>query len=696
MLERLLAKTKQRAVLFLILTSIILPYSYLLTVRAQTTEILSISASSGTVGTEVTVIANITTTNGQYTVKFDGTNITNAVAVGTVITSTFSIPETYGGNHSITVQDDTTGKVAALTFFVEPSFMINVTTPVSPLQLQEGDSVPIIFNVTGAEQVQRILTNVTIQAPDRVAYEKVFNITASLQGSNTTILNFPNDFSPSANTSLVGNYQVTLNSTVSNSTFAIGLTNSTQYHRGQTVGIKALYAPSENVSLSITGKNTNFAQNLTADPTTGIVVYDGFAVPSDAQVNYSYMVNMTSTSDQTKKSPPDIQNFTVPGFPVNFTMNNLAGLPVNGVTLNIHGNSGTTNVTSGTSNAIGVISLSVEIGTYTANATYKSKKVGEYSDITITESTPQEILTCNLTSMGIDSTDTSGNPIPGISLTLLEVQDNTTIVLNTTDVTGISFALSLLPNNTYVLNATRYRTQFNETTVTDLPTIDWYNISIIVPTYSLQLNVFGASGQPLNGVTAKASELSGGIIKEAEVLNGLVDLNTTLGIYAIQILAYGIILNQTSVNLNETVVNASIVCSLYGMAISVKVVDYIGQPIQNTKVTVENGLWTDSGLTAANGAITFTNALGGTVQTTVILPGQSVPYTTTTLYFDTAANAVTVSAGRYLAVGGILVEVSQLMTILLIIASVVVIAIIEIYKWRSSKAKKAESNSENP
>jgi len=66
------------------------------------------------------------------------------------------------------------------------------------------------------------------------------------------------------------------------------------------------------------------------------------------------------------------------------------------------------------------------------------------------------------------------------------------------------------------------------------------------------------------------------------------------------------------------------------------------------------------------------------------------------LYFDTAANAVIVSAGRYLAVGGILVEVSQLMTTLLIIASVIVIAIIEVYKWRSSKAKKAESNSENP
>jgi hypothetical protein len=694
--RRLLGKTKQRAVLFLILTSIVLPYSYFSTVSAQGTEILSISVSSGIVGTEVTVIANITTSNGQYTVKFDGTNITTEVAVGTVVSSTFNIPETYGGNHTITVQDDATGEVGIVTFLVEPSFVINVTTPVSPLQLQESDSVPIILNVTGAAQVETILMNVTVQTPESISYERVFNVTASLIGSNATILSFPNDFSPNANTSLVGSYQVTLNSTVSDSTFTIGLTNSTQYHRGQTVGIKALYAPNENVSLLITGKNTNFAQDLMADSTTGIVTYDGFVVPPNAQVNYSYMVNITSTSNQTIKSPPDIQNFTILGFPVNFTMNNLAGFPVSGVALSVYENSGTVNVTSGTSNIAGLISLNVEVGTYTANATYKNKKVGDYTSITISESTPQETLTCNLTSMGIVAIDTSGDPIPGISLTLLEVEDNTTAVLNNTDITGVSLALSLLPNNTYVLNATRYATQFNETTIADLSTVDWYNISIIVPTYTLQLNVFGASGQPLTDVTAKASELSGGIIEQSEVSNGLLELNTTLGIYEIQIIAYGVTLNQTSVNLNETVVNASIICNLYGLTISVKVVDYVGQPISNSNVTVENGLWYDSGLTAGDGAVTFTNALGGPIQTTVILPGQSLPYTTTTYYFDAAADTTTVSAGRYLDVGGVLVEVSQLMTILLIIASVVVIACIEVYKWRLSKAKRAESDGENP
>jgi hypothetical protein len=82
---------------------------------------------------------------------------------------------------------------------------------------------------------------------------------------------------------LVGSYGLSLNGTLANATFAVGLTNSTQYHRGDTVNIKAAYAPSEIVTVTISGKDIpSDIANVSAD-LAGIASYN-WTVPTYAPI----------------------------------------------------------------------------------------------------------------------------------------------------------------------------------------------------------------------------------------------------------------------------------------------------------------------------------------------------------------------------------------------------------------------------
>src|SRR5208337_5213669 len=93
--------------------------------------------------------------------------------------------------------------------------------------------------------------------------------------------------------------------------FFVGLTNSTEYHRLETVNIRAeAYAANETIMLNVTGTNVTYSVNLTAD-SVGALNYSGFAVPLNASVGI-YTVNITSTAaSPTVKPVPDAQNFTV-------------------------------------------------------------------------------------------------------------------------------------------------------------------------------------------------------------------------------------------------------------------------------------------------------------------------------------------------------------------------------------------------
>lgn len=165
-------------------------------------------------------------------------------------------------------------------------------------------------NITGGDSGATYAANVTVKAPTNITYSNLINITTSTYGNGTTLLNYPEDFPTGANTSFTGTYQAAFNSTLATGAFFIGLTNSTEYHRFQTVDIKAVRQPNENVNITIAGTNVLNSENVTADNVTGIIHYTNWAVPSNASIG-TYMINITSLSGKTK-TPADTQNFTIP------------------------------------------------------------------------------------------------------------------------------------------------------------------------------------------------------------------------------------------------------------------------------------------------------------------------------------------------------------------------------------------------
>ncbi|MEM2995013.1 MAG: carboxypeptidase-like regulatory domain-containing protein [Candidatus Bathyarchaeia archaeon] len=691
-----LRKIKFSAILFLTLTSTIAIFQFLPKATAEVT-IISINPTSGCVGANVTLIANITTVNGQYRIFFDERELQGGNATGNSVNASIVVPPARAGNHTIKIMDEETKENTTATFEVLTTYLLEISPPVEPpRQRQEGDSVEIHVNITGGEQDKQFyIANITVQTPN-ATYTNMFNITLSEDGSGGEIIKYPENFT-GANTHYVGEYKVFFNETLATATFTIGLTNSTEYHRFQTVNIKAAgYQPNENVTITITGEKLHNSTSLNASP-EGFVQMD-WAVPHNASMGV-YTVNITSTFGPTAKVPLDSQNFTVPGFDVNITARNLASEPVPQVTFRIfEGGVSITNVTSGSG---GLATVKLEIGNFTVEAYFKERKTGE-SWINVTETSLSFNITCNLASLKVLVLAVVNDKefcVPEVELSLSPENLTLTPTL-TTNIDGVAVFRSLLADVTYTLNASRFGMQFNTTTIPGLlqngNPVAWFNLTITCPNYTLKVNVTNpnANNQPISSAAVKVQDLLGGLFfEETTAEDGVAEFNCPFGRYAIKVYVDDIKLNETMVNLNEPIVNVLVNCRLYGLSFLVQVVDYFGQPISNANVTLQrDGSSYRSNLTESDGIAKFPNIIGGTLRAVVYLPGQSQPYMETTFYVD-GSKTVQVRVERYVVIAGFIVETGQLATTLIVVVSVILVLIFEFYRRRRLKPKTGGSES---
>ncbi|NIO38088.1 hypothetical protein GTO27_10365, partial [Candidatus Bathyarchaeota archaeon] len=449
------SKIKSAVTIVLILTATMVTLSFLKLATAQT-EILSITPTSGFVGSVVELTGNISTENGAYVLQFDEANLTSGIAVGYEINATFEVPDTFAGNHNVTLIDKDTGENDTTVFEVLTSYELKTNAPILPKQLQEGDNVTIFLYVAGGEQTITMDANVTVRTPRNESYTKVLNLTISDHGNGSKSTVFPDDFPNGANTNYTGEYSVLLNGTLANQTFLVGLTDSLEYHRSDLVNVRATgYRNNENVTITVSFEDEMIhTENVTADK--GVIDYSGWVIPKNASMGI-YALNITSISiDATKKDPPDFQNFSIPGYSVNVTTKNLAKEPVSNVIVRVYEN--TTSIMNATSNSNGVVNLMLERGNYTCEADFKDVKVGELALSIVKEASFD--LYCNLTNLHILVKDESDYLIPEAEVEL--APEN--LVLNT-NINGTAIAHSLLPNVTYTLNSSRYGEQFNTTTI---------------------------------------------------------------------------------------------------------------------------------------------------------------------------------------------------------------------------------------
>jgi hypothetical protein len=686
--EKPLLKTRLRTVqllacMILILTSGLITLSFLpKTVAAMA--ILGVSPTAGNVGTSVVVTANVTTANGNYTVYFDQNLVASGTASANSVNATFIVPQSVAGNHTVTVFDVATGNNATATFTVTTSYSLVI--PVMTKPLQEGDSVPISVNITGEVSGETDVANITVQDPTNASYVTMLSVGTNALGSGIATANYPSDFS-GASTSFVGNYTVSLNATISYASFVVGLTNATDYHRNQTVNVKAVYQPNENVTITIAGDGITNSANL-AGP-SGLINYN-WTVPMNASVG-NYTVSVSSVSGPTSKSVPDVQNFTVPGFPVNVTAENLAEQTVPRVTVVAFENG--TVADNETTDTTGLATLNLEVGNYTCDASSQSENVGE--QVIEVNGTVALDIVCNLTDLKVQVA--SGNtsiPDAGIFLTPL----NETF---TTDLNGTAIIPSLLPDLAYGLNITRYGTSFNVTSLSQLlinkTAVAYYNVTVSCPTFALRVNATKSDGQPFNDTLVRVQEMSGEpLYEEYTDENGIATFSPPLGIYSVMVYdKSGIMLNETTVDLfqNESTM---VQCDLYGLTVHVKVVDYFGQGIGNVNVKLqrEGEPTLSAPPTKADGIATFNNVIGGNLEVVLYLGDSTQPIVTEGVTVENSTT-IQVTLSKYIVVGGLLVETTEFATILVVAVAIAFVLALEVYRFRRSKMKKSETESSN-
>jgi hypothetical protein len=525
------------------------------------------------------------------------------------------------------------------------------------------------------------------------------NVVSSSLGTGSASVVYPDNFSGNK-TFLVGDYGVSFNDTLATGAFTVGLTNATEYHRLQPVDLKAVYQPNEIVNITISGTNVRNSFNLTAD-SSGIVYSTDFIVPPNASIG-SYMVSIVSTStNATVKNPEDTQNFTIPGFAVDVTAKNLAGNTVK--TVEVRASENGTALGSVATNSTGEAVLMLEIGTFTLDGYYLSRRVGT-RDFEVTGPSATELV-CNLTNIGItvvaNATDGNQLNIPEATVFLNSTSENRSLK---TDITGNVVAYSLLPNFTYGLNVSRYGVPFNFTMIPPLLDVegnpkDWVNVTFECPAYSLQVQVTRRDGQSLGGVVVKIQEALGGLYSQGTTDgSGIVSFSSALGTYTVAVYdSSGLKLNETSVELFQDQ-NVSLTCSLYGLSVTVKVVDYFGQGLANVKVTMQRqGLSPVSMSTQGDGTATFNNMVGGDFQIAVYMGDQTDPISAVEQTVEPSTNESTVTVpiklDKFVSLGGLLVDTSQFAIALLVIVTVVLVVVLEVYRMRRARNQKVESQS---
>lgn len=241
-------------VLAVLMISAMLPMA-----KAQTMSI-SISPSTGPVGTKVTVTGTIATFNGDYEIRIDrnddgdfvdtGELLASGKAVGYSVSKVVTIPDAYGGGRKIRLIDKSAaGEPCAEAFFtVETKFAVSV----SPTVQYEGGPLTLTANVTGGLKTWAGILDLRFRVVDPTGATVITEPKVNL--NEDEVGKFSSTHSITTGTSAVstwGTYTVLLDwddneafdeaarSGVASATFTIRLTDKAEYERTETIKARA-------------------------------------------------------------------------------------------------------------------------------------------------------------------------------------------------------------------------------------------------------------------------------------------------------------------------------------------------------------------------------------------------------------------------------------------------------------------------
>jgi len=729
-----MVKTAAIILIIITLSSFLLfsiPHAY-----AEETKITTLYPIEGRVyvGDTIRILGKIAEI-GNYTVFFGNSTHPELVKLEKnttteTIDASFTVPDVFGselvGNYTVRLRDSRGGEDSR-TVFIKTKWLVTTILPEAPNQLQQGSTVSIWVNVTGASRKGAYTSlNLTLTTPN--SQEIYFNHTLSLSitnyGNSSLGITYPRDFSTGAHTNYTGTYTLKLlNSTnltlLAQSTFIIGLTNATEYHRYDTINIHAEgYPPNAQLELNITIAGEEIYKNTTllANP-LGILDFN-WTVPKNASIGI-YTVKITNaTTKKDIKPVSDFQQFRVPGFSTSLIARNLLNEPVPGVSISVWEVQETQNVSLGTKNtdATGRTIFTLEIGIYMYNASWEGASIAYPIPNQVIEISKNGVnatgnwdwnITCRLSTLEIKVIDgKTGEPLPFIQLELNYTYTNITgynvpvkkqAEIN---VTGFTKIRNLITEINYTINASRYGYAFNWTTF-HLPTQPLYKLNITCPVYVLSLYVLESHGYPLKNAYIEVNEWTMGTATPTDSGStsdyGFLNIECTFGKYNVRVyesIQKRILLNETTIYLIQNPTDVTIHCKLYNLTLTIKVVDYFDQPLPNIIVELRReGIEYFKGTTNKEGIVSFPLndyvLIGGNYRVSVLFAEGSDPIQAITLYLDKSQN-ITLKVNKYVLFMGTLLETSQLAVVLLALAILLVLLSALVYKkiFRRKKEEK--------
>jgi len=657
---------------------------------------IRLSPTEGPVGTLVSVTGQINTINGSYSILFDNSPVKNGSSTLNNVSDTFTVENTTSGNHEVRLLDILNGTESSpLNFIVQREYVIKAITPEEPKQLQEGANVNILALITGGNASETLFhVSITVEDPANGTYSSADDlIIADANGYGNLSKVYPTDFNGgNQTTSFVGLYQMTLssgNDTIATGSFRIGLTNATEYHRFQTVDIKAINYTSGQHTVKITYDGETVFESA-PNASDGMIIAN-WTIPANASLG---VYTVTIQRKPLPKLVPDIQNFTVvsKSFTCEVRTLNLDNEPIEGVQIEANNITGPVEGVKVT-NDEGIASLYLEATNYTFVAYWSASpalpaRVGETPWINLASNltdTQAVNITCPLAHIKVAVKDYEGTSMPYV-----EVHVNFTYigrldyaisdsVLIETDPNGISEFRNMYTNIEYTIQAIRYDHAF-ETAVLNLTSTRWLNLT--APTYRLVINVFDRIGWPLQDAQVKVYEWSIGLGDQALEKNtgasGQVDFNSTFGKYVVSVYKNSYLVNKTTLLLKEQPTTLTIHCKLYSLTLDVAVVDYLGQGIPNANVTIEReGVVLSSLNTGGNGLARFTELVGGKYKVYVHIGGKPQEITIVDLQEPTT---LTTRIAEVVSIAGLLTETSSFLTISLTLLVIAIFLSVLVYR----------------
>ena len=257
-----------------------------------------------------------------------------------------------------------------------------------------------------------------------------------------------------------------------------------------------------------------------------------------------------------------------------------------------------------------------------------------------------------------------------------------------------TIALNTFTNISYTIEAWRYGFLFNRTLIENLTATSL--IEIKCPTYTLFIHVLDSNGLALQNVQVEAYEWGSERVMESGVTDtsGSVSLDYTFGRYRIRVYNYSaelqreVVLNETVIDLIEDEKFVVMYSTIFNLDLSVKVVDYFGQPIPNAILELERKFdqvyeSIATLTTKSDGKASFPR-IGGNSRVSVYLSGKL--FEARTLHLN-ESQVVVFKIDRLVSVGGIPLETTQLVAGISLGIMVAMLVLALLYrKLRSRKA----------